>query len=108
MAGTSSGGKAGQGGTAAAGSGGQTVDPIEPKPVPGCAGYVSVFVPHNTCVWFHGTFTTQVAGSCVESPPEQKCATASAPSKDITAIVSSGAEIERFDFGATGCPKQCN
>lgn len=100
------GGNAG-GGTAQAGMGGQA-DPLEPQPVPGCPGYVKVLVPKGTCVWFHGTFTFQSAECGLVSPTERKCATASAVSSDTSSIVSASAEITRFDFDQTGCPKQCN
>jgi hypothetical protein len=93
---------------AGGGSGGSAgSDPLEPKPVPGCPGYVSVLVPKGTCVWFHGKFTMQTE-ACRGTPPEDTCATASAVSKDTTNIVSMSAVIERFDFDATGCPKKCN
>lgn len=106
--GTLSAGGGGSGGKPTGGSGGQVGDPLEPKPVPGCPGYVKVLVPHGTCVWFHGTFTHQTETCSLMNPVEGTCGTASAVSKDIETIVSESAEITRFDFNATGCPKQCN
>lgn len=101
--------QAGSGGTAAggAGAGGTGPDPLEPKPVPGCPGYVSVFVPKGTCAWYHGKFTLQVPGCGIADPPEDTCAVVSAVSKDITSIVSTSALIDRFDFDQSGCPKTC-
>ncbi len=91
-----------------AGAGGQTGDMLDPVPLPGCPGYVKVFVPHGTCVWLHGTFKHQNEACNVIDPPSDTCSTASAVSADTATIVSSSAEIDRFDFDQTGCPKQCN
>jgi hypothetical protein len=99
----------GAGGKPAGGTGGQASDPLEPKPLAGCPGYVKVFVPHGTCVWFHGDAITVQTPSCsLTNPAEGKCGTASAVSSDIETIISDNAEITRFDFDATGCPKKCN
>lgn len=98
----------GSAGAAQAGSGGQAVDPLEPQPVPGCPGYVKILVPHGTCVWLHGSFTFQTPECNDPEPTEKKCATVSAVSKDTSSIVSASAEISRFDFDQSGCPKQCN
>jgi hypothetical protein len=97
---------AGTAGAAQAGTGGGP-DELEPKPLEGCPGYVTVFVPKGTCVWFHGTFTV-ATNSCSVNPTEGKCGTASAVSADTTSIVSTSAEITRFDLDVTGCPKKCN
>lgn len=117
-AGSSSGGAAGgkpndggggAGGKPMGGSGGQASDPLEPKPLPGCPGYVKVFVPHGTCVWFHGSGITVQTPTCsLMNPTEGTCGTASAVSSDIETIISDNAEITRYDFDATGCPKKCN
>lgn len=84
------------------------MDPLEPVPVEGCPGYVKVFVPHGTCVWLHGTFTTQSEACGVAEPTPKTCGTLSAVSADTSSIVSTSAVIERFDFDNTGCPKKCN
>jgi hypothetical protein len=108
-AGGTSNGSAGHAGTAQAGAGGNTTDPLAPKPLAGCPGYVKVFVPKGTCVWLHGTAITHQTETCsLVNPAEGKCGTASAVSGDIETIISDNAEITRFDFDATGCPKQCN
>ena len=101
------GSSAGAGGKTDGGSGGKPSEPLEPQPLPGCPGYVKVFVPKGTCVWVHGTFTQQSETCSVANPHENKCATASAVSGDTSIIVSAGASVEHFDFDASGCPKKC-
>jgi hypothetical protein len=90
------------------GAGGAASDPLEPKPLDGCPGYVKVLVPKGTCVWFHGTHSIQTESCSLSLPPEGRCSTASAASKDLVSIVSGDAVIERFDLEVGACPKSCN
>lgn len=100
------GGAQGGSSSAGAGGGGKPSD-LDPKPVPGCEGYVAVTIPHATCVVFRGEFAFQNKECNVADPESRTCAVASAPGVATTTIVSSGAMVERYDFGASGCPKSC-
>jgi len=115
--GSQAGAATGGGGTQQGGSGGAPSDPLEPKPAPGCPGYVDVFVPEQTCIWIHGgTFTMQNASCDVIDPLAQTCATVTALPKDSqghgprTVRLSAGATFERADVleGTATCPKACN
>lgn len=115
--GAATGGKpmGGSGGMVQAGAGG---DPLEPKPAPGCPGYVDVYVPEQTCLWVHGSkFTIQTAACDGINPPERSCSVHTALPRDstgaygpLTVRLSSGAEYDRIDIPpkTSVCPKQCN
>jgi hypothetical protein len=116
QAGGTAGGTAGaggaqtQGGAAHAGSGGQAGNPLDPKPAPGCTGYVDIAVPEQTCIWLHGAkFTTQSSTCDVVNPVEKGCATVTATSKALTVRVSEGVTIERFKLADLNeaCSAKC-